>query len=177
MAHRLKLELYLTRPHLRHLSLSVWHSPYDFLALTRVFVSLVLLDSYVTHRHNRSPISRSPLSTPHSRSFAVSAVIVPHVTCDLPLHPVTLILAWDHLAHLQLADPGFGVPGKIDLLLGVEVFVEVMRNGRRIGVPGSPVALETEFGWVLAGATDSCSPTQQITTHHVSVLSGDDILR
>ena len=131
------------------------------------------------HNSSTQHITDFKVSSLHSPSkkFAVSAVIVPRVTCDLPLHPVPLNLAWDHLAHLQLADPGFGVPGKIDLLLGVEVFVEVMRHGRRIGVPGSPVALETEFGWVLAGGTDSCSPTQQITTHHVSVLSGDDILR
>ena len=57
----------------------------------------------------------------------------------------------------------------------MEVFVEVMRHGRRSGVPGSPLAFETDFGWVLAGGTDSCS--QQITSHHVSLLSGDDILR
>ena len=82
-----------------------------------------------------------------SRKFTISAVIVPRVTCDLPLHPVPLSLEWDHLAHLRLADPGFGAPGKIDLLLGVEVFVEVMCHGRRIGVIGSSIALETEFGW------------------------------
>ena len=80
------------------------------------------------------------------------------------------------MAHIQLADPGFGDPGKIDLLLGVEIFVEVIRHGRRSGVSGSPIALEIEFGWVLAGDTLSYSPTQQITTHHVSLLSGDDIL-
>lgn len=118
----------------------------------------------------------SSLHSP-SRKFNVSAVIVPHVTCNLPLHPIPLNPKWDHLAHIQLADPGFGEPGKIDLLLGVEVFVEVMRHGRRLGVSGSPIALETEFGWVLASSTDSCPPTQQITTHHVSLLSGDDILR
>ena len=85
-------------------------------------------------------ITNFKVSSLHSpfKKFTVSAVIVPRVTCDLPLHPVTLNLAWDHLAHLQLDDPGFGVTGKIDLLLGVEVFVEVMRHGRRIGVPGSP---------------------------------------
>ena len=33
-----------------------------------------------------------------------------------------------------------------------------------------------EFGWVLDGGTDSCSPSQHITTHHVSLLSSDDIL-
>ena len=112
---------------------------------------------------------------PPSKELDITAVIVPRVTCDLPLHPVPFNSKWDHLARIQLADPGFGSPGKIDLLLGVEVFVEVMRHGRQSGVPGSPLAFETDFGWVLAGGTDSCS--QQITSHHVSLLSGDDILR
>ena len=114
---------------------------------------------------------------PPSKEISVSAVVVPRVTCDLPLRPVPLDSRWDHLDHIHLADPGFGNPSKIDLLLGVEVFVEAMRHGRRLGVPGSPVAFETEFGWVLAGGTNACSPIQQITTHHVSLLSGDDILR
>lgn len=118
----------------------------------------------------------SSLHSP-SKKIDVTAVVVPRVTCDLPLHPVPLDPKWDHLTHIQLADPGFGIPGKIDLLLGVEVFVEVLRYGRRLGAPGSPVAFETEFGWVLAGGTDSCSPTHQIITHHTSLLCGDDILR
>ena len=118
----------------------------------------------------------SSLHSPH-RKLNMSAVIVPRVTCDLPLHPTPLDRKWDHLARIQLADPGFGDPGRIDLLLGVKVFAEVMRHGQRLGPSGSPLALETEFGWVLAGGTDSCSPTAQITTHHVSAVSGDDILR
>ncbi len=37
-----------------------------------------------------------------------------------------------------------------------------------MGIPGSPVAFQTEFGRVLAGGADCCTPTCQVTTHHVS---------
>ena len=74
-----------------------------------------------------------------------------------------------------LADPEFGTPGRIDLLLGVDVFVSVLRDGRRTGPPGSPVAFETEFGWVLAGNANSLTPNHHVTTHHA--LTGDDLIR
>ncbi len=41
------------------------------------------------------------------------------VTCELPL---PFDRRWSHLSGLQLADSKFGRPGRIDLLLGVEVF-------------------------------------------------------
>ena len=50
-------------------------------------------------------------------------------------------------------------------------------HGRRFGPLGFPVAFETEFGWVLAGETESCAPADLITTYHTSLISGDDILR
>ena len=112
-----------------------------------------------------------------SKKIGVTVVVVPRVTCDLPLHPISFDLKWDHLSNLQLADPMFSQPGKIDILLGVDVFVNVLLHGRRFGPPGSPVAFETEFGWVLAGETESRVPADLITTYHTSLISGDDILR
>ena len=53
----------------------------------------------------------------------------------------------------------------------------MIHQGRWCGPQGSPVAFETEFGWVLAGNASSCAPTQQATVHHVSLLTGDDLLR
>ncbi len=52
-----------------------------------------------------------------------------------------------------------------------------MLQGRRLGPPGSPIAFETQFGWVLAGSTNSCTTGQAIAVHHVMLLSGDDLLR
>ena len=112
-----------------------------------------------------------------ARKIDVVAVVVPRVTCDLPLHPVPFSSEWNHLTDICLADTGFGCPGRIDLLLGVEVFIEVLCQGRRTGPPGSPTAFETEFGWVLAGSTDPVPLTSHAVVHHVSLLTGDDILR
>ena len=53
----------------------------------------------------------------------MSAIVVPCVTCDLPYHPLSLHHGWEHIKGLQLVDPEFGQPGKIDILLGVGIFV------------------------------------------------------
>ena len=114
------------------------------------------------------------------RIMNITAVVVPKVTCDLPLTPVPFQLDWKHLSDLPLADPGFGQPGRIDLLLGVDVFIDVLRHGRRSGPPDAPTALETEFGWVLCGSSgpiSSLSTHTCVTTFHSSVASEDDILR
>ncbi len=76
---------------------------------------------------------------------------------------------------LQLADPEFGEPGRVDVLLGIETFVKAVRQGRRKGSRNSPTAIETEFGSVLASSTGSVN-SSVIVSHHVSVLTGDDIL-
>ena len=91
-----------------------------------------------------------------NKKFPVTAVVVPQVTCDLPLHRVPFDTRWKHLSGIPLADPDFGRPGRIDILLGIDIFVEVLLHGRRIGSPDSPIAFETEFGWVLAGRTNRC---------------------
>ena len=89
------------------------------------------------------------------RRMGVTAVIVPRVTCDLPLTHVPFQLDWSHITDLPLADPAFGQPSRIDILLGVDIFLDVLRQGRRSGPSGSPTALETEFGWLLCGGSTS----------------------
>jgi hypothetical protein len=99
------------------------------------------------------------------------------MTCDLPLQPVSLDSSWKHLEDIHLADPYFGRPGRIDVLLRVGIFVETLLQGRRIGPPGSPCAFETEFGWVLAGCLDVSSPSTHVASHHASLTTGDNLLR
>ena len=119
----------------------------------------------------------APFHTP-SRQLNVSAIIIPRVTCDLPSYPVSLHHGLEHIKGLRLADPEFGQPGKIDVLLGVETFVDihVMRHGWQRGRPGSPTAIETTFGWVLAGNT-GIEGSDVVASYHVSMLTGDDLLR
>ena len=76
------------------------------------------------------------------KKIGVTAVIFPR---NLPLHPIPFDLKWDHLSNVQLADRTFGQPGRIDILLGVNVFVNVLFHGRRFRLHGSPVAFENRI--------------------------------
>ena len=138
----------------------------------------------LSHDHSSQAITKlvvSPTSDP-AREIHVTAVILPRVTCNLPLQSVPFKPEWTHLSDLTLADPDFGQPDHIDLLLGIDVFAQVVRHGRRFGMPGSPSAFETEFGWVLAGETSTCpshiSSYNSIVSHHTTVAThGDEILQ
>lgn len=127
-------------------------------------------------------IAHVRISPVHDESVQISvpAVVIPRVTCDLPLQPINRKSSWTHLSGIQLADPEFGQPDKIDLLLGIDAYAEVLLSGRRTGPPGSPVAFETIFGWVLAGRTNSVVAQHSVVSHHVSVSSScdnDDLLK
>ena len=119
--------------------------------------------------------SVSPVA-PSNKRLDVIAIIVPRVTCDLPLCPVYNSVTWSHISDLTLADPDFERPGKVDILLGVDVFPEVLLQGRRSGLIGTPTAFETIFGWVLSGKIDTIQHTPQVTTLHVVTESSNDIL-
>ena len=100
-----------------------------------------------------------------------------HSTLNLPTSHVPLRPQWGHLSGLDLADLHFGLPGAVDLLLGVDVFTAVLGHGWRSGPHGSPTAVETSFGWVLAGTAHCNTSLIKEVSHHISTLSGDDILR
>ncbi len=69
------------------------------------------------------------MNSPQTK-LGVTAIIVPKVTCDLLFAPISLKDEWSHLHDVDLAHPAFGQPSKVDLLLGVYIFVEVILQGR-----------------------------------------------
>ena len=79
------------------------------------------------------------------------AFILPKITTNMPISPVSTISKWKHLFGLELADPEFGNPARVAVLLGADYYGEVLAHGRRWGLTGTPYAQKTRFGWVLAG--------------------------
>jgi len=55
---------------------------------------------------------------------------------------------WTHLQDVSLADPLFHTPGKIKLLIGAEIFVDIVQDGGQDHGPieGSPTLQNSTLG-------------------------------
>ncbi|XP_072946331.1 uncharacterized protein [Epargyreus clarus] len=90
----------------------------------------------------------------HSRldpSFVLStkAYVLSKLTSLLPEKRIVSVPST--LSTMDLADPSYGVPNKIDLILGAGVYGQILLEGVIKGPPGTPVAQKTTLGWILSG--------------------------
>ena len=86
------------------------------------------------------------------KRFGVEAIVLSKGTSTIPSEPVSFNHKWNHLQYISLADPDFGKPGNVNLLLGSDMFSILVLHGRQFGPSGSPYAFKKTFGWVLAGS-------------------------
>ena len=122
------------------------HAPYRSSVVSRVLLDPGSLASFVSERLVQTKVrimgigghsQESPTLTlskfvitsvqEQRMEIDVTAIIMPRVTCDLPLQPILFKPEWTHLSDLSLADPNFGQPGRIDILLGVDIFTQILR--------------------------------------------------
>lgn len=75
---------------------------------------------------------------------------------------------------LPLADTTFNTPGRVDLLLGADVYSKVLDNGVVKGTDGV-VAQFTRLGWILSGEVMDQEQTGQreVITMHIKTLDND----
>lgn len=111
----------------------------------------------------------------------VKAYVLPKLTTLLPERKV-FVRDLPVTASIELADPSFGTPNKIDLLLGAEVYCQIMLQGFITGPPGSPIAQKTTLGWILSGTVGEVGKSVE-TCHNVIVsmhsvpLEENDLLK
>ena len=77
--------------------------------------------------------------------------VVPKVTCDLPLQGAAGVKDHPHIKDLALADSHFDRPGRIDLLIGCNLFPNILTSDIRRGSAEQPTAMKTTFGWAIMG--------------------------
>lgn len=101
---------------------------------------------------------------------SMSAHILPKLTSTIP--SVSLKNhGWSHLDGIQLADPNYLIPGSIDIILGADVFGQIIQNGIRKGSNNAPMAQATKLGWIISGPTSSQSSPDGFQSFHVSIES------
>lgn len=87
---------------------------------------------------------------------------------------------WQHLRNLTLADPSFGKTGRIDALIGADIWGTILQEGIVRGSINEPFAQSTSFGWVVFGPatveTSCTSPPRSLHSTHGSLnVSGHNL--
>ena len=87
----------------------------------------------------------------------------------LPAHRIC-VKNWPHLRDLPLADPDYHSPGKIDVILGADVYGLILKDVFVRGSAKTPVTQNTVFGWILTGVVnleDPSTDSSAVTAYHM----------
>lgn len=76
------------------------------------------------------------------------------ITAPLPTIPIENKV-WPHLQGLRLADEQYNKSLPVQMLLGAEVFEEIVLNGLIKKVQDSPTAMNSSLGWLLFGKVNA----------------------
>lgn len=106
-------------------------------------------------------ITNSPENIHHSCQVMIHAVstnftlktnclIISKIASTLPSHPVNSD-NWNLPTNLTFADPNFGVPADIHILIGANYFWDVLLSGQQSLGKNMPVLQNTRFGHVVSG--------------------------
>nr|XP_034836272.1 uncharacterized protein LOC117992671 [Maniola hyperantus] len=90
--------------------------------------------------------------------FNVDMYVMSTICGDQPIAKLQT-QGWSHIETLPLADPGFDIPGPIDVLLGADVFADSVLNEHIKGDARQPLAIHSLFGWLLLGRTSLTTST------------------
>ncbi|KAJ8937182.1 hypothetical protein NQ318_017031 [Aromia moschata] len=115
-----------------------------------------------------------PLGLP-SPILLLDAIIVPKICSNLPSSNIS-VKNWKHIGNIKLADNNFNISSPIDMLLGADIFAEILQDGRLLGNDNEPTALRTIFGWILHGKVSyqpSSSVNSFFTSFDYSVLDSN----
>lgn len=106
--------------------------------------------------------------------FKISSLVVPEITTHSPSSVISTI-ASKIPSHLKLADPHFEKPGKVDILIGNNVFWNLICI-RPINLNDDGLILQkTRLGWILAGPLPSSLSKNQTNSSNCNLIRNLDL--
>ncbi|XP_058837501.1 uncharacterized protein LOC131693595 [Topomyia yanbarensis] len=89
--------------------------------------------------------------------IVLEALILDHLVPEQPCQEFDIDT--DALIGTSLADPSYNMPGKIDLLLGIEAFFSILEPGKLVDSRNVPIAQNSIFGYLVGGRFSAVSVT------------------
>ncbi|XP_045542389.1 uncharacterized protein LOC123723515 [Papilio machaon] len=110
-------------------------------------------------------------------NFQIKAYVLSRVTSILPERKFTLV-DWPELHSVELADPNFNKPSKIDILLGSEAYTKILKEGLIKDPRGKTMAQDTYLGWIVSGEVeDEWQSHHKLTISMHAKVETDQILK
>ncbi|XP_072941856.1 uncharacterized protein [Epargyreus clarus] len=83
-------------------------------------------------------------------SFETDALIMKNLIKNLPTSTFSKP-KWSYLDQIKLADPEFYISRPVEILLGADVYSNILMDGVCKGEATLPTAQQTQLGWILSG--------------------------
>lgn len=83
-------------------------------------------------------------------TFNVDALVIQKLISNLPSQSFD-ITDWEYLSNLKLADPSFNTSAPVDMLLGADIYSELILDGIMKSNSNFPIAQQTKMGWIISG--------------------------
>jgi hypothetical protein len=89
----------------------------------------------------------------------IDCAVLPKITGMIP---ATFVDSsdWGIPEGLMLADENFKRPNSIDILLGADMFFEVLRHDKKTRPGNYPVLQNTNLGWIVSGNVPLAAPEE-----------------
>ncbi|XP_062703581.1 uncharacterized protein LOC134286035 [Aedes albopictus] len=147
--------------------------------MTRGFASKLKLDETPVYLSIQGIGSSQAVSTklitavvgprsPNISSFVeeMSFHVLPKLTVSLPTASICAA-TWNLPNPSLLADPKFFEMGPIDIIIGAEYYMELLKNERRKATDDGPTLQDTVFGWIVSGPVPEGPTTASYSLTHV----------
>lgn len=109
----------------------------------------------------------------------VNCFVVPHITQLIPTSQINCN-CFSIPSHIHLADSTFSMPSEVQMLLGADIFWDVLLHNHIALGRNKPTLIETTLGWLVTGSIQSSivrSNTNQSHTVHCNFLNNSELER
>ena len=113
---------------------------------TRNRVPITGINNATSVTHHRVELEMSSMTNDYTN--ILDCLVLPRITSNMPMN--IDISTWEFPSDIDLADNEFHKSGPIDILLGAEIFFEILMPGRH-DCKGLPVLQNTKLGYILSG--------------------------
>ncbi|XP_036142860.1 uncharacterized protein LOC118645588 [Monomorium pharaonis] len=126
------------------------------LRLRRTKTAFTIFGVGPSSSHARGKVTLQLMSAVTGAKVSAVAVVLPRLSLyrDKTDRRST---SWPHLRGLPLADPEFMANDPVELLLGAEVYSNILEDGLCRGSPSAPIAQCTVLGWIVSGGVSSAT--------------------